>query len=56
VDDIFINLDDRRAVAAFKALLDLAEKTQVIFFTHHNHLCELAKTAIAKERLVLHTF
>jgi uncharacterized protein YhaN len=55
VDDIFINLDDRRAVAAFKALLDLSDKTQVIFFTHHRHLCELAKSALPKERLLLHT-
>jgi uncharacterized protein YhaN len=55
VDDIFIHLDNDRALAAFNALLDLAEKTQVLFFTHNTHFCELAKTVAAHDRLVLHT-
>jgi uncharacterized protein YhaN len=43
VDDILIRFDDDRAVAALNALARLSEQTQVIFFTHHEHLVQLAK-------------
>ena len=43
VDDILIMFDDDRAVAALKALVRLAEHTQVIFFTHHEHVVRLAR-------------
>ena len=38
VDDILIQFDDDRAVASLKALAELSKNTQVIFFTHHEHL------------------
>ncbi|GGI31229.1 MULTISPECIES: ATP-binding protein [Bradyrhizobium] len=44
-DDLFINYDDARAAAGFKVLQQLAEKTQVLFFTHHQHLVGVARTA-----------
>jgi uncharacterized protein YhaN len=37
-DDLFINFDDKRAAAGFQVLNELAKKTQVLFFTHHQHL------------------
>ncbi|MBW1936672.1 MAG: AAA family ATPase, partial [Deltaproteobacteria bacterium] len=43
VDDILIRFDNERAVAALKILAELSKETQVIFFTHHRHLVELAK-------------
>ena len=43
VDDILIMFDDQRAAAALRALAELAQKTQVIFFTHHDHLVQLAE-------------
>lgn len=43
VDDILINFDDGRAIAALKALAQLARHSQVIFFTHHEHLLTLAE-------------
>jgi len=43
VDDILIQFDDDRATASLKALAELSQKTQVIFFTHHEHLVELAR-------------
>ena len=46
VDDILINLDDRRSAAALRVLADLSSKTQVIFFTHHAHLMELAQQTL----------
>ncbi len=42
VDDVLQSFDDRRAVAALRALLTLGEGTQVIVLTHHRHLAELA--------------
>lgn len=41
-DDLFINFDDARATAGLRVLADLARHTQVLFFTHHRHLLDLA--------------
>lgn len=41
-DDLFINYDDNRAAAGFRLLAEFARKTQVLFFTHHQHLMEIA--------------
>ncbi|NQT48994.1 MAG: hypothetical protein HQ578_08490 [Chloroflexi bacterium] len=46
VDDILIRFDDQRAEATLKVLADLAQKTQVIFFTHHSRLVDLAKGVV----------
>jgi uncharacterized protein YhaN len=45
-DDLFINFDNKRAAAGFRVLGELAKKTQVLFFTHHEHLLEVARTAL----------
>jgi uncharacterized protein YhaN len=45
-DDLFINFDDKRAAAGFRVLGELAQKTQVLFFTHHEHLLEVARKAL----------
>ncbi len=42
-DDLFINFDDARAAAGLRILQDLSRKTQVLFFTHHQHLVDLAQ-------------
>lgn len=44
VDDILIKFDDDRALAALEVLAELSRRTQVIFFTHHRHLVDLAET------------
>lgn len=46
VDDALVNFDDDRARAALKCFEELAEKTQVLFFTHHRHMLELARESI----------
>jgi len=43
VDDVLLNFDDQRAAAALRALGELSRHTQVIFFTHHQHLVEMAE-------------
>jgi uncharacterized protein YhaN len=46
VDDILIKFDDERGRAALEALHDLSQRTQVIFFTHHDHLTRIAQEAL----------
>lgn len=46
VDDILIQFDDEAAAATFKVLADLSQRTQVLFLTHHEHLLNVAQTAI----------
>ena len=41
-DDLFINFDPERSAAGFEVLGQLAEQTQVLFYTHHPHLIEVA--------------
>jgi uncharacterized protein YhaN len=55
VDDILIMFDDARAAAALQALARLSQKTQVIFFTHHQHLVQIAQQTLPKNTLLLHT-
>jgi len=46
VDDAIVNFDNARARAALKVLADLAATTQVIFFTHHQHMVHLVEGAV----------
>lgn len=55
IDDVLINFDDRRASATLRCIGELSRKTQVLLFTHHRHLVELAKSAVASQ-LVAHEF
>lgn len=50
-DDLFINFDDERAAAGFKVLAELSRKTQVLFFTHHTHLADVAEAALAPGKI-----
>ena len=45
-DDLFVNFDDKRAAAGFQVLNELAKKTQVLFFTHHEHLLDVARKTL----------
>jgi len=55
VDDILIKFDNERSTATLQILAELSRKTQVIFFTHHRHLVELAKSNINPGSLFEHT-
>lgn len=54
VDDVLVHFDDDRSAAALEAMGDLAEKTQIIFFTHHQHLVALAEKSVSEEILHVH--
>jgi uncharacterized protein YhaN len=42
-DDLFVNFDDDRARAGLQVLAELARSTQVLVFTHHAHLVQIAR-------------
>jgi uncharacterized protein YhaN len=54
VDDILLRFDDHRASATLNVLAELSKKTQVIFFTHHQHLVDLARNEIRAVSPVIH--
>jgi len=54
VDDILLTFDDERATAALGALAELSRKTQVLFFTHHRHLVDLARIHIPRDLVFIH--
>jgi len=44
-DDIMETFDDGRAGRAFEQMAEMARVGQVIYLTHHEHLCEIARSA-----------
>jgi uncharacterized protein YhaN len=54
VDDVLVHFDDERAAAALRTLGQLSDRTQVIFFTHHQHLVDLARQHVDSGRLFVH--
>jgi len=42
-DDIMETFDDFRAEEAFRLLAAMAGQGQIVYFTHHRHLCEIAR-------------
>lgn len=55
-DDLLLNFDDERAKAAFGVLSELASTGQVLFFTHHTHMIDLARAAVPSSLLCEHGF
>lgn len=54
VDDILIRFDNARSAATLSALAALSRRTQVLFFTHHEHLLELAEQALKAGEFFVH--
>ena len=55
VDDLLVQFDDARALATLEVLAELGTKTQVLFFTHHQHLVELAAAQLSTASLAVCT-
>lgn len=53
LDDVLVNFDDERTFATLELLARVAERVQVIIFTHHDHVVDLAKKAIARSLTVV---
>lgn len=54
LDDILIHFDDARARAALLVLAEFAREVQVLFFTHHRRVRELAERSLPPELLRVH--
>ncbi len=54
VDDCLVQLDDDRTIEALRALSQLSLRTQVILFTHHEHLVELATQNLKPDDFHVH--
>ena len=46
LDDVLSSLDDARAALALGALAELGRRNQVVYFTHHAHLVDLARRTV----------
>ena len=53
-DDLLITADDGRSGAMLKVLATASVRTQVILFTHHEHLIEVARRAIGPDAFKVH--
>lgn len=51
VDDILSNFDNDRAAATMAVLGELSAKTQIIMFTHHQHLIDVARSVLTDDVL-----
>jgi len=55
LDDVLITSDDIRAANVLRALAAFAQGTQVLLFTHHRHLIEVARGALPPEAFAIHS-
>jgi uncharacterized protein YhaN len=53
-DDLLLNLDNNRAQAALRTLAAIAASSQVLLFTHHAHMVDLARIAVPPPLLIEH--
>ena len=55
LDDVLITSDDERAANVLRALARFAEGGQVMIFTHHRHLIDVARGALGEQALAVHS-
>lgn len=53
LDDILIHFDDTRAAAALGALAEVGQHTQVLLFTHHERVVEIAGRVVPPQALAV---
>ena len=54
VDDCLVQLDDQRSIAALRVFAKLSLDTQVVLFTHHHHLVDLATEHLSADEFHTH--
>lgn len=54
-DDLLITADDDRAAAMLSVLAAASKSTQVLLFTHHRHLVDVARAEIGDGAVMLHS-
>ena len=55
VDYVLLNFDDDRAIVGLQVLAELSRHTQVVFFSHHQHLVDMAKNSLSSEDVFVTT-
>ena len=53
LDDVLMTSDEDRSGAMLEALADFARDSQVIVFTHHRHIADIAAKHVPHEALML---
>ena len=53
LDDVLMASDDHRSGCIFKALAEFSANGQVIVFTHHQHLCDVARRNVHPQALAV---
>ena len=51
-DDIMETFDDERSAAAFALLAEMSRVGQVIYLTHHRHLCDIARSVCPEANII----
>ncbi|MDR7124977.1 AAA family ATPase [Pseudotabrizicola sp. 4114] len=51
-DDIMETFDDARSAAAFALLAEMSRVGQVIYLTHHRHLCDIARSVCPEANVI----
>ena len=54
LDDVLMTFDDDRAAAALRVADSIADRFQVVVFTHHPHMAELAAASLPPGRVHIH--
>jgi uncharacterized protein YhaN len=54
LDDLLITFDNERTRAILPQLANLATRSQVFLFTHHEHLIELCHETLGEGQFMLH--
>jgi uncharacterized protein YhaN len=54
IDDCLVQFDDYRAAAALRVFQQISQGGQVILFTHHRHLVELAHQTLPQATFAVH--
>ena len=42
-DDILETFDDKRSLETISLMADMSKEGQVVYFTHHHHICDIAE-------------
>jgi len=53
-DDLLVNFDGARESAALDVLCDFSKTTQVLIFTHHEHLARVSTVSLGEDNFMLH--
>jgi len=54
LDDVLIQFDDERSRATLEVVAELSKRMQVLFFTHHARLVDVARAAVPASLLTVH--